>query len=151
MSPPISPPVSPLSPRPHLSCLTSPVDDKLKSSVDSLASTLPVPPYAEKLQSSSSLYVDDMGHSSFSKESCQEAQSAPVEWKPQKQEYMVMLTISIISLMVALDATILVPVLPALATALNGTATDAFWAGTSYLMACAVFQPFIASLADIFG
>jgi hypothetical protein len=33
-------------------------------------------------------------------------------WKPLKQEYLVMLTISILSLMVALDATILVPVLP---------------------------------------
>jgi hypothetical protein len=34
------------------------------------------------------------------------------DWKPQKSEYMVMYSISIISLMVALDATILVPVLP---------------------------------------
>ncbi len=36
----------------------------------------------------------------------------PATWKPLKQEYLVMLTISILSLMVALDATILVPVLP---------------------------------------
>ena len=34
------------------------------------------------------------------------------EWKPQKQEYLVMFTLAIISLMVALDATVLVPVLP---------------------------------------
>ena len=34
------------------------------------------------------------------------------EWKPRKAEYLVMITISMISLMVALDATILVPVLP---------------------------------------
>jgi hypothetical protein len=40
------------------------------------------------------------------------AKSSQVEWKPQKQEYLVMLTLSIISLMVALDATILVTVLP---------------------------------------
>jgi hypothetical protein len=40
------------------------------------------------------------------------AKSGQVEWKPQKQEYLVMLTLSIISLMVALDATILVTVLP---------------------------------------
>jgi hypothetical protein len=33
-------------------------------------------------------------------------------WKPLKQEYLVMLTISILSLTVALDATILIPVLP---------------------------------------
>jgi hypothetical protein len=36
----------------------------------------------------------------------------PAEWKPQRQEHLVMLTLSIISLMVALDATILVTVLP---------------------------------------
>ena len=40
------------------------------------------------------------------------AKGGQVEWKPQKQEYLVMLTLSIISLMVALDATILVTVLP---------------------------------------
>lgn len=34
------------------------------------------------------------------------------EWKPGKQEYAVMLTLAVISLMVALDATILVSVLP---------------------------------------
>lgn len=34
------------------------------------------------------------------------------EWRPRKGEYLVMITLSIISLMVALDATILVPVLP---------------------------------------
>nr|XP_036574733.1 major facilitator superfamily transporter [Colletotrichum truncatum]KAF6781198.1 major facilitator superfamily transporter [Colletotrichum truncatum] len=62
-----------------------------------------------------------------------------------------MATISIISLMVALDATILVPVLPELAHDLDGSATDAFWAGTSYLLSCAVFQPLIGALSDIFG
>lgn len=34
------------------------------------------------------------------------------EWRPGKQEYAVMVTLSVISLMVALDATILVSVLP---------------------------------------
>lgn len=34
------------------------------------------------------------------------------EWKPGKKEYAVMLTLALISLMVALDATILVSVLP---------------------------------------
>ncbi|KAK4186954.1 major facilitator superfamily domain-containing protein [Podospora australis] len=74
-----------------------------------------------------------------------------VEWKPGKQEWAVMFTIALISLMVALDATILVSVLPTLAVDLGGSATDAFWAGTSYLLSCAVCQPFIASLSDIFG
>ncbi|KAK4155670.1 major facilitator superfamily domain-containing protein [Chaetomidium leptoderma] len=74
-----------------------------------------------------------------------------VEWKPGKGEYAVMFTLALISLMVALDATILVSVLPTLAVDLGGSATDAFWAGTSYLLTCAVCQPFIAALSDIFG
>jgi multidrug resistance protein len=38
-----------------------------------------------------------------------------------------------------------------LAVDLGGTTSDAFWAGTSYLLTCAVFQPFIAALSDLFG
>ncbi|KAK0648589.1 major facilitator superfamily domain-containing protein [Cercophora newfieldiana] len=74
-----------------------------------------------------------------------------LEWKAGKKEYALMITMAIISLMVALDATILVSVLPTLAVDLGGSSTDAFWAGTSYLLACAVCQPFIAALSDIFG
>jgi hypothetical protein len=37
---------------------------------------------------------------------------APGEWKPQKKELLIMISLSFISLMVALDATILVTVLP---------------------------------------
>ncbi|KAK3385336.1 major facilitator superfamily domain-containing protein, partial [Podospora didyma] len=73
------------------------------------------------------------------------------EWRPGKQEWAVMGTLAVISLMVALDATILVSVLPTLALDLGGSSTDAFWAGTSYLLSCAVCQPFIAALSDIFG
>lgn len=40
------------------------------------------------------------------------AQEKVEEWKPRREEYMVMLTMSVCSLMVALDATILVTVLP---------------------------------------
>lgn len=41
-----------------------------------------------------------------------EKQALPEEWKPQKKEWFMMISLSIISLMVALDATILVTVLP---------------------------------------
>jgi hypothetical protein len=37
---------------------------------------------------------------------------APDLWKPQKKELVIMISLSFISLMVALDATILVTVLP---------------------------------------
>ncbi|KAK1658017.1 major facilitator superfamily transporter [Colletotrichum godetiae] len=80
-----------------------------------------------------------------------ESQSSELEWTPGQAEYAIVITISIVSLMVALDATILVPVLPNLALDLGGSATHSFWAGTSYLLTCAVFQPFIGALSDIFG
>jgi predicted MFS family arabinose efflux permease len=76
---------------------------------------------------------------------------ALAQWKPQKQEYLVMLTIAFISLMVALDATILVSVLPTLAVDLHGLAEEAFWAGTSYLLSSTVFMIFITDLSEIFG
>jgi ABC-type cobalt transport system substrate-binding protein len=44
-----------------------------------------------------------------------ELEKAPLpepEWKPGRGEYAVMLTLAVISLMVSLDATILVPALP---------------------------------------
>jgi hypothetical protein len=34
------------------------------------------------------------------------------EWKPQKGEWLIMITLALISLMAALDATILVPIIP---------------------------------------
>ncbi|KAI0023651.1 major facilitator superfamily domain-containing protein [Xylariomycetidae sp. FL0641] len=50
-----------------------------------------------------------------------------------------------------LDATILAPVLPELAIALNGSAVETFWTGTSYLLSYAVFLPFIGAGSSIFG
>lgn len=92
----------------------------------------------------------------------------PEEWKPHKKEWLIMISLAMISLMVALDATVLVTVLPVrlhyhdypmfandtaqtIAQALHGTSIEAFWAGTSYLLSNAVFQPVIASISEIFG
>ncbi|KAG9191816.1 hypothetical protein G6011_10550 [Alternaria panax] len=76
---------------------------------------------------------------------------APDVWKPQKNELVIMISLSFISLMVALDATILVTVLPVIAQKLDGTAAEAFWTGTSYLLTSSIFQPVIASVSAIFG
>jgi MFS family permease len=77
--------------------------------------------------------------------------SSSGDWKPQRQEYLIMFSIAFISLVVALDATILVSALPTLAVDLHGYAEEAFWAGTSYLLSSAVFQPFVSDLSEIFG
>ncbi|KAL5392877.1 hypothetical protein DPSP01_000572 [Paraphaeosphaeria sporulosa] len=73
------------------------------------------------------------------------------EWKPSRSEWLIFLNLAIISLIVSLDSSILGPVLPAIARSLHGNANETFWAGTSYLVTCAIFQPFIVSLSDAFG
>ncbi|KAF1979111.1 MFS general substrate transporter [Bimuria novae-zelandiae CBS 107.79] len=73
------------------------------------------------------------------------------EWKPSRSEWLVFLCLALISLIVSLDSSIIGPALPSLALSLHGTANETFWTGTSYLVTCAIFQPFIVSLSDAFG
>jgi MFS family permease len=61
------------------------------------------------------------------------------------------LSLTTITLMVALDATSLSVALPIMAKALHGTAIQAFWSGTSFLLTSTVFQPIIGSFSNIFG
>jgi len=41
--------------------------------------------------------------------------------------------------------------LPIITEKLKGTAIEAFWSGTSFLLTSAVFQPVIAGLSHVFG
>ncbi|KAJ0414771.1 major facilitator superfamily domain-containing protein [Aspergillus carlsbadensis] len=60
-------------------------------------------------------------------------------------------TLSVLTLMVALDGTSISVALPIITRDLGGTAIEAFWSGTSFLLASTVFQPNFASLSNIFG
>jgi hypothetical protein len=53
--------------------------------------------------------------------------------------------------MVALDGTSISVALPTIAQKLHGSALEAFWAGTSFLLTSTVFQPLFASFSHIFG
>ncbi|KAJ5097793.1 hypothetical protein N7456_008514 [Penicillium angulare] len=64
---------------------------------------------------------------------------------------LVFFTLSILTLMAALDGTSLSVALPTISKDLNGTAIEAFWSGTSFLLCSTVFQPSFASLSNIFG
>lgn len=103
--------------------------------------------------------------------------SADDTFKPDMRIYLAFLTLAVLTLMVALDATSLsvalaVRAFPSpsharkppsplpvtdrqpkqtIATKLHGTAIEAFWAGTSFLLTSTVFQPVYASLSHIFG
>lgn len=59
--------------------------------------------------------------------------------------------LAVLTLMVALDGTSISVALPVIARKLHGTAIEAFWAGTSFLLAATVFQPNFASFSHIFG
>ncbi|KAI9744502.1 MAG: hypothetical protein M1818_002031 [Claussenomyces sp. TS43310] len=59
-------------------------------------------------------------------------------------------SLCLINLVCAIDATILVNVISS-PSHLNGTAIEAFWAGTSFLLTSTVFQPTWASLSHIVG
>jgi MFS family permease len=61
------------------------------------------------------------------------------------------LSLTTVTLMVALDATSLSVALPIMAKLLNGTAIEAFWSGTSFLLTSTVFQPVLGSFSNIFG
>ncbi|KAF2818241.1 MFS general substrate transporter [Ophiobolus disseminans] len=73
------------------------------------------------------------------------------DWKPERRHWLIMITLSFISFVVSLDATILVTALPEISRSLYGSSADSFWTGTSYLLTCAVFQPVIAAASHCFG
>ncbi|CCU75244.1 unnamed protein product [Blumeria hordei] len=72
-------------------------------------------------------------------------------FKPDWRFYLAFLTLCTISLTAALDATSLSVALPIIALRLRGSAIEAFWAGTSFLLTSTVFQPSYGSLSHIFG
>ncbi|KAM0799122.1 major facilitator superfamily domain-containing protein [Usnea florida] len=73
------------------------------------------------------------------------------EFKPTLRLFLAFGTLAVITLMVALDGTSLSVALPIMARALKGTAIEAFWAGTSFLLCSTIFQPSFAELSHVFG
>lgn len=74
-----------------------------------------------------------------------------LEFKPNRGFYLAFAALATLTLMVALDGTSLSVALPVVARALKGSALEAFWSGTSFLLASTVFQPSFAQLSHVFG
>ncbi|OJD20558.1 hypothetical protein ACJ73_08108 [Blastomyces percursus] len=72
-------------------------------------------------------------------------------FRPSTRTWLVLMTLAVLTLMVALDGTSISVALPIIATQLKGTAIEAFWSGTSFLLCSTVFQPNFASFSNIFG
>jgi MFS family permease len=78
-------------------------------------------------------------------------QHSMVEFKPGTNFYLAFVSLCIITLAAAFDATSLSIALPIITEKLKGTAIEAFWSGTSFLVTSAVFQPVIAGMSHVFG
>ncbi|KAF1975638.1 MFS general substrate transporter [Bimuria novae-zelandiae CBS 107.79] len=90
-----------------------------------------------------------LSEDSMSKASASSAD--PEEFNPGWRFIAAFLSLCVIVLMAALDATSLSVALPVMARALGGSAIEAFWSGTSFLLTSTVFQPVIGSFSHIFG
>ena len=77
--------------------------------------------------------------------------NAPPAFQPGVKFYLAFSALAALSLVIALDGTSISVALPVIADELNGTALEAFWSGTSFLLACTVFQPVYAAFSNIFG
>jgi hypothetical protein len=77
--------------------------------------------------------------------------NAPPAFKPSRDFLLAFGALCTVMLAVAVDATSLSVALPTVSLELGGTALEAFWSGTSFLLASTVLQPSIAGLSHIFG
>ena len=80
-----------------------------------------------------------------------DAEASPKPFKPTMSFMLAYASLMMLCLAVALDATTLSVALPVMSTDLSGTALQAFWSGTGFLLASSVFQPVVASFSSIFG
>ncbi|KAK1510935.1 major facilitator superfamily transporter [Colletotrichum tamarilloi] len=85
------------------------------------------------------------------KQTTQIDQNGKVVFNPSREFLLAFSALCAIALAVAFDATTLSVALPTMSVALGGTALEAFWSGTSFLLASTVLQPTVAGLSNIFG
>ncbi|KAG7038303.1 major facilitator superfamily transporter, partial [Colletotrichum scovillei] len=68
-----------------------------------------------------------------------------------RHDLYILVSLSIMSLVIALEANIIVTALSAIVQDIGGNSNQAFWIGTSYLVTCAACMPFTSSASDVFG
>ncbi|KAI3528445.1 major facilitator superfamily transporter [Colletotrichum abscissum] len=99
-----------------------------------------MPPYVHRPQS---VHSGELGDDALGQN--------PPQWKPSRHHLAIMATAALLSLMVALDACVIVTSLQAIVVDLELSTYDGFWIGTAYLLANAVLMLFIADLSHVFG
>ncbi|KAK8018088.1 Major Facilitator Superfamily protein [Apiospora marii] len=74
-----------------------------------------------------------------------------VQWKPTRRFLLAFISLQLVISAVCLEVTALPTALPIMSAELGATALQAFWAGTSYMLASTVVQPPVASMSHILG
>ncbi|KAM7185636.1 putative mfs multidrug transporter protein [Naviculisporaceae sp. PSN 640] len=72
-------------------------------------------------------------------------------FKPSRELILAFSALCTVTLAIAFDATSISVALPIMSSALGGTALEAFWSGTSFLLASTVLQPTVAGLSNFLG
>ncbi|KAI1387590.1 major facilitator superfamily transporter [Hypoxylon trugodes] len=72
-------------------------------------------------------------------------------WRPTKRFLLAFMSLLTIVAAIAIESTSLPTALPIMSADLGGTALQAFWSGTSFLLASTVIQPTVASMSHILG
>ncbi|KAK4207203.1 putative mfs multidrug transporter protein [Rhypophila decipiens] len=70
---------------------------------------------------------------------------------PSRDFLLAFSALCVVTLAIAFDATSISVALPIMSSALGGTALEAFWSGTSFLLASTVLQPTVAGLSNFLG
>ena len=106
----------------------------------------------EKLSTTPRLSSQDSTHSeSREPPTLPPLEKVKVAFQPGRGFMLAFVSICIVTLAAAIDATSLSIALPIITEKLRGSAIDAFWSGTSFLVTSAVFQPVIAGMSHVFG
>ncbi|KAL4865496.1 hypothetical protein BDV12DRAFT_188173 [Aspergillus spectabilis] len=72
-------------------------------------------------------------------------------WRPRVKEWLVLTCVSLVAMLDAFDATMMVPIIPVLSVVFEQPLRSVLWVDTSYLLANAASQPLFAMLSEVFG
>ncbi|KAK9781112.1 putative Major facilitator superfamily (MFS) profile domain-containing protein [Seiridium cardinale] len=95
--------------------------------------------------------VEHNGSSRSNPEADEAQRQQTDDWKISKHQLYIILSLTIINMVVALDASVIVTALNSIISDIGGDTTEGFWIGTSYLLATTVVMPPMASVSEIFG
>jgi hypothetical protein len=108
-------------------------------------------PFEERYQLKLSSPPNEISSDVEQRQSIAPPEEVKPAFKPGRPFILAFTSICVITLAAALDATSLSIALPIITERLRGTAIQAFWSGTSFLIASAVIQPVIGGLSHAFG